>query len=73
MELDPDALAAKLLTAKEQSRNVHQQRAAAAQILEELIQRREPEMEKLPVHYYEDGISSLRLKLYTSQAVAVQH
>jgi len=73
IELDPDALAAKILTAKEQSQNVHQQRAAAAQIFEELIQRREPEMEKFPVHYYEDGIASLRLKLYTSQAVAVQH
>ncbi|MCP4400817.1 MAG: hypothetical protein GY801_26385 [bacterium] len=72
-ELDPDVLVTKLLTVKEQSQNVHEYDVAMAQIFEELMQCPEPEMEKFPAHYHEDGIASLRLKLHTQQAVAVQH
>ena len=72
-EVDPDALVEKLLTAKEHSQNAHQQESAIAQIIEELGQRPEPEMEKFPAYYYDEGIDSLRLQLRTQQAVAVQH
>ncbi len=72
-EVNPDELVAELLTIKEHTRNPQERDAALAQIVENLTQRPEPEMEKFPVRYYEEGIDSLRLNLHTQQAVAVQH
>ncbi|MCP4395748.1 MAG: hypothetical protein GY801_00345 [bacterium] len=72
-EHDPDAMVARLLEMKEKSLNAHQQESAMAHFIEELTQQPEPEMEKFPAQYYEDGMASLRLKLRTQQAVAVKH
>ncbi len=72
-EHDSEAMIAKLVGTKETSQNAHQRASAIAQMIEELQHRPEPDMEKFPAHYYEDGMASLRLKLRTQQAVAVQH
>jgi hypothetical protein len=72
-ELHPEDLEAKLAGVKEQTQNAAARSAAMLRIFQELTQQPEPEMEKFPSHYYEDGIESLRLKLLTAQRVAQQH
>lgn len=72
-ELHPEELEAKLAAIQGQTQDAAARSAAMLRILQELIQQPEPVMEKFPSHYYEDGIATLRLKLYTAQRVALQH
>ena len=72
-ELHPEELEAKLAAVQAQTQDAVARSAAMLRIFEELTQQPEPEMEKFPSHYYEDGIEPLRLKLFTAQRVALQH
>ncbi|MCP4011276.1 MAG: hypothetical protein GY726_17385, partial [Proteobacteria bacterium] len=72
-EVDPEALVEQLLATKAHSQNAHQQEEALAHILDELTQRPQPEMEKFPIYYYDEGIDGLSLQLRTQQTVAIQH
>lgn len=72
-EQHPEELLARLEGVKGQTRDAAERSATMMQIFQELTQQPEPEMEKFPTHYYEDGIESLRMKLNVSQLVAGQH
>ncbi len=72
-EVDPDTLVEQLLSATAHSQNAHQKEGAIAKIIDELTSRPNPEMEKFPTYYYEEGIDQLHLQLRTQQTVAVQH
>ncbi|MFV9692010.1 MAG: hypothetical protein ACNY01_13755, partial [Desulfobacteria bacterium] len=46
---------------------------AIDQFIEELSSQAQPEIEKFPTNYYEDGIDSVRFSLNSSKHVAIQH
>ena len=69
----PEAIMGKLLEIKAGTDNKLERLAAFGQFVTELASEPEPEIEKFPAYYYEDGIESLNLALRQRQFVALEH
>lgn len=69
----PEEITEKLLEIKAGAENELERLAAFGQFVTELASELEPEIEKFPAHYYEDGIESLNLTLRQRQFVALEH
>ena len=70
---DPKAITQKLLSLKEEIQDEKERMEAIGQYLDERSMQTKPQMEKFPLNYYEDGISSLQASLMINQTVALQH
>jgi hypothetical protein len=69
----PEEITEKLREIKAGAENELERLAGLNQLLTELASEPEPEIEKFPAHYYEDGIESLDLALRQRQFVALEH
>ena len=69
----PEEITEKLLEIKAGTENEVERWAGLNQFISELASEPEPEIEKFPVYYYQDGIESLSLALRQRQFVALEH
>ena len=70
---NPEVITEKLLGIAEKTDNQVERLKAVGQFIEELSSQAQPEIEKFPANYYEDGIDSVRFSLNSSKYVAIQH
>ncbi|MCP4113671.1 MAG: hypothetical protein GY749_50455 [Desulfobacteraceae bacterium] len=70
---DPNKIVQELTAIKAGIDDEKEQIEAVSDFLEELSEKKDPEIEKFPLNYYEDGIAPLRMALITRQKVAFQH
>lgn len=70
---NPEVITQKLLGIAEKTDNQVERLKAVDQFIEELSSQAQPEIEKFPTNYYEDGIDSVRFYLNSSKHIAIQH
>jgi hypothetical protein len=70
---NPEVITQKLLEIAKKTDNQAKRSKAVGQFIEELSSQAQPEIEKFPTNYYEDGIDSVRCSLNTIKHVAIQH
>lgn len=70
---NPEVITEKLLGIAEKTDNQVERLKAVGQFIKELSSQAQPEIEKFPANYYEDGIDSVRFFLNSSKYVAIQH
>ena len=68
-----EALIKEIERLKEADADIEKKRQAAFNWLEQLSEEAFPEVEELPIHFYEDGISQLELMLSLRQIEAMEH
>ena len=72
-EIDGEAMLRRLAASLQTIHDPGQRRDMAFTLMEQQSHERLPEVEKLPVHFYEDGITSLENALRLRQIVAFEH
>lgn len=72
VELDPKALTDKLIGIASESKDKNARAEALGEFIQDLANKPEPEAEKIPVNYYEEGIESLRFCLVVRQKSAFE-
>ena len=72
-EIDGEAVLRRLAASLQTIQDPGQRRDMAFALMEQQSHERLPEVEKLPVHFYEDGITSLENALRLRQIVALEH
>lgn len=71
--LDPEALVQRLVEKTAGIRDPEEKLQVALDDLHSQAKEPLPEIERLPVHYAEDGIGGFKLALHLRQMVAIQH
>ena len=72
-EIDGEAILRGIAASLQTIHDPGQRRDMAFTLMEQQSHERLPEVEKLPVHFYEDGITSLENALRLRQIVAFEH
>ncbi|PIQ43420.1 MAG: hypothetical protein COV52_05335 [Gammaproteobacteria bacterium CG11_big_fil_rev_8_21_14_0_20_46_22] len=71
--IDPENFLQDMTTTSKQYDDKDQAREAVFRQIEENAKKLLPEVEKMPVHYYEEGIASFKMTCQMRQFIAMQH
>lgn len=72
-QIDPNELVKEIKALQDQTDDPNEKRTIASKYIEEISRRPEPEVERLPVRFYEEGIKPIEMSLRLRQIVAMQH
>lgn len=72
-QVDPNELVKEIKALQDQTDDPNLKRAIASKYIEEISRRPEPEVERLPVRFYEEGIKPIEMSLGIRQIVAMKH
>nr|HNH82349.1 hypothetical protein [Acidobacteriota bacterium] len=72
-QVDPNELVKQIKARQDQTDDPNLKQEIASIFIDELSRRPEPEVERLPVRFYEEGIKPIEMSLRLRQIVATQH